>query len=109
MIRRPPRSTLFPYTTLFRSVSVEKADAAAVRALVGQGSPVLLALMLSADGQPAGGHYVVAIGVGPQGELLIHDPSANFAQSRLDDYLAGFTAGAHYWKAELSSAIRLLL
>src|SRR3712207_7373536 len=24
MIRRPPRSTLFPYTTLFRSVSFEK-------------------------------------------------------------------------------------
>src|SRR2546427_6370451 len=26
MIRRPPRSTLFPYTTLFRSLSVEVAD-----------------------------------------------------------------------------------
>src|SRR2546427_9272331 len=26
MIRRPPRSTLFPYTTLFRSVSVIVAD-----------------------------------------------------------------------------------
>src|SRR5438105_15843818 len=25
MIRRPPRSTLFPYTTLFRSGDVEKA------------------------------------------------------------------------------------
>src|SRR2546429_6231723 len=25
MIRRPPRSTLFPYTTLFRSISFEKA------------------------------------------------------------------------------------
>src|SRR2546430_7528456 len=25
MIRRPPRSTLFPYTTLFRSVKVELA------------------------------------------------------------------------------------
>src|SRR2546422_5177796 len=25
MIRRPPRSTLFPYTTLFRSVSLELA------------------------------------------------------------------------------------
>src|SRR3712207_6975387 len=25
MIRRPPRSTLFPYTTLFRSVLVERA------------------------------------------------------------------------------------
>src|SRR5438093_10067738 len=26
MIRRPPRSTLFPYTTLFRSVNYEIAD-----------------------------------------------------------------------------------
>src|SRR2546427_1914135 len=25
MIRRPPRSTLFPYTTLFRSVEIERA------------------------------------------------------------------------------------
>src|SRR3712207_8131940 len=27
MIRRPPRSTLFPYTTLFRSVGAERARA----------------------------------------------------------------------------------
>src|SRR2546430_15421405 len=27
MIRRPPRSTLFPYTTLFRSDTVPRADA----------------------------------------------------------------------------------
>src|SRR3712207_9543643 len=27
MIRRPPRSTLFPYTTLFRSYAVRSADA----------------------------------------------------------------------------------
>src|SRR2546430_10291660 len=27
MIRRPPRSTLFPYTTLFRSVSAALGDA----------------------------------------------------------------------------------
>src|SRR3712207_7380924 len=26
MIRRPPRSTLFPYTTLFRSRSLDKPD-----------------------------------------------------------------------------------
>src|SRR3712207_8896258 len=26
MIRRPPRSTLFPYTTLFRSFSPERVD-----------------------------------------------------------------------------------
>src|SRR2546427_4633502 len=29
MIRRPPRSTLFPYTTLFRSNSVDPATATA--------------------------------------------------------------------------------
>src|SRR2546422_3443178 len=26
MIRRPPRSTLFPYTTLFRSLAAKKAE-----------------------------------------------------------------------------------
>src|SRR5258705_9707606 len=32
MIRRPPRSTLFPYTTLFRSVGIdERGDALAGR------------------------------------------------------------------------------
>src|SRR2546426_6800821 len=30
MIRRPPRSTLFPYTTLFRSLPVRLADTASV-------------------------------------------------------------------------------
>src|SRR5258706_10783155 len=34
MIRRPPRSTLFPYTTLFRSRDVDLA-AAALRATLG--------------------------------------------------------------------------
>src|SRR2546422_7286585 len=29
MIRRPPRSTLFPYTTLFRSLSTESSSATA--------------------------------------------------------------------------------
>src|SRR2546429_5825957 len=28
MIRRPPRSTLFPYTTLFRSAAAQRADRA---------------------------------------------------------------------------------
>src|SRR2546428_3604581 len=34
MIRRPPRSTLFPYTTLFRSVRVSRGGA-----VVGGGEP----------------------------------------------------------------------
>src|SRR3712207_8029189 len=32
MIRRPPRSTLFPYTTLFRSLRIERARYEAQRA-----------------------------------------------------------------------------
>src|SRR3712207_8553013 len=36
MIRRPPRSTLFPYTTLFRSRAQHRLEIAAV-ALVGAG------------------------------------------------------------------------
>src|SRR3712207_7626047 len=31
MIRRPPRSTLFPYTTLFRSIEIMAADLDAPR------------------------------------------------------------------------------
>src|SRR5258707_7911833 len=48
MIRRPPRSTLFPYTTLFRSFAVqylqprpaalEHVDPVAVRARLGDGA-----------------------------------------------------------------------
>src|SRR2546430_8169876 len=30
MIRRPPRSTLFPYTTLFRSLEIDDVDAGAL-------------------------------------------------------------------------------
>src|SRR2546428_5539771 len=33
MIRRPPRSTLFPYTTLFRSLSFHDGQRAGVRIL----------------------------------------------------------------------------
>src|SRR2546426_5128576 len=35
MIRRPPRSTLFPYTTLFRSASVRRARAHSARRAAG--------------------------------------------------------------------------
>src|SRR2546428_7951755 len=35
MIRRPPRSTLFPYTTLFRSVAIGTGAAAAFCSQVG--------------------------------------------------------------------------
>src|SRR3989475_8077129 len=46
MIRRPPRSTLFPYTTLFRSHDVGRAPAALLGDLV---ADRLLALVLVGD------------------------------------------------------------
>src|SRR2546425_9710451 len=39
MIRRPPRSTLFPYTTLFRSRPRHAAPLGPVRAAVARGHP----------------------------------------------------------------------
>src|SRR3989449_7247443 len=43
MIRRPPRSTLFPYTTLFRSRfrDREEADQLTARAATGAGRPAV--------------------------------------------------------------------
>src|SRR5258707_3083831 len=38
MIRRPPRSTLFPYTTLFRSVAI-------MRSVVGENAPEYAAVL----------------------------------------------------------------
>src|SRR3712207_8273369 len=57
MIRRPPRSTLFPYTTLFRSKPVTAREAtAAGRVLV---SPEVVAL-LRGEGVPKGDAVAVA-------------------------------------------------
>src|SRR5258707_8464211 len=58
MIRRPPRSTLFPYTTLFRSVSRREFLAASALPLV---APRALAL-------PGGPHRrVIVVGAGLAG------------------------------------------
>src|SRR5690349_22872046 len=48
MIRRPPRSTLFPYTTLFRSVAI-----AAVELLERLGIAVEVPPSVACCGQPA--------------------------------------------------------
>src|SRR2546422_5878249 len=51
MIRRPPRSTLFPYTTLFRSLTGE----------VGAGKTTLCRAML----EQLDGHYATALILNP--------------------------------------------
>lgn len=89
-------------------VSVETPDPVLIRDRVSQGSPVLLALALTANGAAAGGHYVVANGVAADGSLLIHDPSPDFAQTNLNNYLGGFQAGGLNWQGTLSAAVRLV-
>src|SRR3712207_9538219 len=87
MIRRPPRSTLFPYTTLFRS----QADADRLLATA-QGNPFYLAELLTllmergaltpAVGANAAGKWQLAAGsLGSQ--LLSRDLAAVLA-ARLD-------------------------
>src|SRR2546422_1880127 len=63
MIRRPPRSTLFPYTTLFRSGRI---GAPLHRALLGETArPLEEQLGALAAAQPAGGAGVARHGSDP--------------------------------------------
>src|SRR2546430_11491403 len=65
MIRRPPRSTLFPYTTLFRSVQELRVDDAAGRTV-----DVVVGEPLQQGQRPRPGHVELA----ERGE--VEDPSA---------------------------------
>ena len=49
MIRRPPRSTLFPYTTLFRSATCDCSKSRFEKALVATGKKTLEELADSKD------------------------------------------------------------
>src|SRR2546430_5099582 len=42
MIRRPPRSTLFPYTTLFRSLAIRRAGCVPHRMVSGAGHDAMI-------------------------------------------------------------------
>src|SRR3712207_7383503 len=55
MIRRPPRSTLFPYTTLFRSADARPERHLRRRRLPGTGRRVLPRPVLRALSEPVGG------------------------------------------------------
>jgi uncharacterized protein (TIGR03437 family) len=89
-------------------VSPETPDPAVMRDFIAQGTPVLLALALTANNVSAGAHFVVAIGVGSDGSILIHDPNPAFNRAALSEYLNGFAAGGVQWKGTLTGAARLL-
>src|SRR2546427_8421969 len=64
MIRRPPRSTLFPYTTLFRSVAGRRAEHVTRARRVdprGPQQPEQRVARAEGDGDPPGGHEPHAV------------------------------------------------
>src|SRR5256885_961989 len=98
MIRRPPRSTLFPYTTLFRSARTPAHPGARQRPAAGQ----VLGL---ADGLPAvGAHVAHGLGLAGLPFEAVHDLFAapgqrvlGLAARALDqvvDLVIGILAGA---------------
>src|SRR3989442_7230467 len=64
MIRRPPRSTLFPYTTLFRSVCTTRARLGSSVFILGHRQPVLMAKMLASIDALSKGRLICGFGVG---------------------------------------------
>src|SRR2546430_11924306 len=87
MIRRPPRSTLFPYTTLFRSVLVENVALVLMGAEAGEQTPTPPAL-LGGGGLRRGGGRDSAGGragrrPGGGGGLLPSDVLGDIYQSRI--------------------------
>src|SRR3989454_12686310 len=92
MIRRPPRSTLFPYTTLFRSGEAKNAKRALSIGLHGNAAEVLPALAargfdvdVVSDQAPAHDplSYIPA-GLSPDDaqELRLDDPNGYISRAR---------------------------
>src|SRR3712207_8189731 len=83
MIRRPPRSTLFPYTTLFRSLraAAEHRHRVQPRRLGGSSGPGVMAVTRVRE-EPAGPAVVVARG----GEALAVWPARPRAEGRSEEH-----------------------
>src|SRR2546429_9840680 len=99
MIRRPPRSTLFPYTTLFRSIAVVRMQAAADahRALAPRG--------IAKAPQVARRHVLVGEAVVPR-QVLGHLRRA--ARGEIGRRRAGHDARSEEHTSELQSRLHLV-
>src|SRR3712207_9388858 len=75
MRRRPPRSTLFPYTTLFRSGPVEARLLERVEDLRGLGHRVPLRQVVDDRGLALLGQRLVDVRVVRRQQLVEHDPA----------------------------------
>src|SRR2546427_12762504 len=87
MIRRPPRSTLFPYTTLFRSTPLVPGVDAATGSL-GQGLSVGAGLALGARAEKSSARGYVLLGDGEMAEGNVWEAAAFAAHHRIDNLTA---------------------
>src|SRR6266516_923707 len=74
MIRRPPRSTLFPYTTLFRSVRrpARPAGSPAIRPVPRTAHRGVRLDFAATEGAPVPTHYAFRIGCGARRDPQPH-------------------------------------
>lgn len=79
-----------------------------IRDALAAGSPVLLALSMTAGNTVLGSHFVAAIGVGPGGQILIHDPLPAFNRTILDEYAAGFGVQGASIRGVVTAAVRFV-
>src|SRR5256885_10125096 len=100
MIRRPPRSTLFPYTTLFRSAQSTLMRAGFAIAVIGQ--VLLLALVRETSGTATflPGLFLIGVGVG-----TMLTPSVNLVQSSFPEERQGEISGLSRSVSNLGSSL----
>src|SRR3989449_5856534 len=104
MIRRPPRSTLFPYTTLFRSVAIPSAikvfnwTATLYKGSISYDTPMLYALgfigLFTIGGMT--GLFLAALAT----DVHLSDTYfivAHFHYIMVGGALFGYLGGLHYW------------
>src|SRR5256885_6906737 len=89
MIRRPPRSTLFPYTTLFRSPLIGRAQLAELVTLAG---PRRLALLTMKADDPQGYGRIVRSARGLV-QRIVEQQDATPAQRAMHECNTGVLAG----------------
>src|SRR3989449_11216151 len=87
MIRRPPRSTLFPYTTLFRSLIVPPKALEQIRRLFAADDALEIARSDNHIGFRAGGTLVFS--------RLIEGPYPNYEQVRSEEHTSELQSRLH--------------
>src|SRR5437762_1099074 len=98
MIRRPPRSTLFPYTTLFRSVALWLQYAHRSSLHAGRFFTFWLVVAVDAKGEPLKATSYMAVGF----------YVAKYVNKKSDMDLAAKGLGAKEWNNSLKTKLSLL-